>query len=135
MGYGYFSKPEEVIPPVSLTFYSFHLMVTLGFLFILLFVLLLWYNINDKIENNRFMLKVALWSIPFGFIASQLGWVVAEVGRQPWTIQDVLPTKISTSHISAGNVQFTFWLFAALFTILLIAEVSILVRQIKIGPK
>ena len=135
MGYGYFDKPEEIVPPVPLTFYSFHLMVILGFFFILLFALILWYNLNDKIQNTRFLLKAALWSIPLGFLASQLGWVVSEVGRQPWTIQDILPTKISTSHISTTNVQITFWLFAALFTILLIAEISILVRQIKIGPK
>ncbi len=135
MGYGYFEREEEVVPPVPLTFYSFHLMVILGFYFILFFVVLLWANMNDKIENNRTLLKAALWSIPLGYLASQLGWVVSEVGRQPWTIQDVLPTKISTSHISVANVQLTFWLFAALFTILLIAEISILVRQIKIGPK
>jgi cytochrome d ubiquinol oxidase subunit I len=135
MGYGYFDKPEEIVPPVPLTFYSFHLMVILGFYFILLFVLLLWFNLNDKIQNNRTLLKAALWSIPLGFIASQLGWVVSEVGRQPWTIQDVLPIKVSTSHISVTNVQVTFWLFTALFTILLIAEISIMVRQIKIGPK
>jgi cytochrome d ubiquinol oxidase subunit I len=121
MGYGYFDKEEEVVPPVPLTFYSFHFMVILGFYFILLFVLLLWANITDKIEKNRTLLKAALWSIPLGYIASQLGWVVSEVGRQPWTIQDVLPTKISTSHISVTNVQVTFWLFAALFTVLLIA--------------
>jgi cytochrome d ubiquinol oxidase subunit I len=135
MGYGYFDDVEEVVPPIGLTFYSFHAMVALGFLFIFLFILILYYNLNDKIENNRPLLKVALWSIPFGLLASQLGWVVSEVGRQPWTIQDVLPTNISTSHISAGNVQFTFWLFAALFTILLIADISIMIRQIKIGPK
>ena len=135
MGYGYFENGEQTVPPIPLTFYSFHLMVALGFYFILLFSLVLWFNWNNQIENRRFVLKLALWSIPLGYIASQLGWVVSEVGRQPWTIQDVLPTHISTSHISASNVQLTFWLFAALFTVLLIAEVSIIVRQIKIGPK
>jgi cytochrome d ubiquinol oxidase subunit I len=135
MGYGYFEKEESVVPPVELTFYSFHLMVILGFYFILLFAVVLWLNLKDRILEKRFILKAALWSIPLGYIASQLGWVVSEVGRQPWTIQDVLPTHVSTSHISAANVQTTFWLFTALFTILLIAEISILVRQIKIGPK
>ncbi len=135
MGYGYFEKEESVVPPVGLTFYSFHLMVILGFYFVLLFAAVLWLNFQDKILEKRFVLKAALWSIPLGYIASQLGWIVSEVGRQPWTIQDVLPTHVSTSHISAANVQTTFWLFAALFTILLIAEISIIVRQIKIGPK
>jgi cytochrome d ubiquinol oxidase subunit I len=135
MGYGYFEKEESVVPPVELTFYSFHLMVILGFYFILLFAVVLWLNLKDKILEKRFILKAALWSIPLGYIASQLGWIVSEVGRQPWTIQDVLPIHASTSHISAANVQTTFWLFTALFTILLIAEISIIVRQIKIGPK
>jgi cytochrome d ubiquinol oxidase subunit I len=70
-----------------------------------------------------------------GYLASMLGWVVSEVGRQPWTIQDLLPVKVSTSHLNAANVELTFWLFAVIFTVLLIAEISIMVRQIKIGPK
>ena len=76
-----------------------------------------------------------MWSIPLGFLASELGWVVAEVGRQPWTIQDILPTMASTSHLSTSSVQVTFWAFAALFTILLIAEIKIMLHQIKSGPK
>ena len=135
MGYGYFKDPKETIPPVGLTFYSFHVMVMLGFLFVLLFVLVIWSNMNETIEKKRYLLRAALWAIPLGYIASILGWVVSEVGRQPWTIQDLLPVGASTSHLDVANVQTTFWIFAALFTILLIAEVSIMTRQIKIGPK
>jgi cytochrome d ubiquinol oxidase subunit I len=135
MGYGYFEKPEEAVPPIGLTFYSFHFMVILGFFFVLLFVLLIWKNLNETITRQRYLLKAALWSIPLGYLASMLGWVVSEVGRQPWTIQDLLPVKVSTSHLNAANVELTFWLFAVIFTVLLIAEISIMVRQIKIGPK
>lgn len=135
MGYGYFEEPEETIPPVGLTFYSFHFMVILGFYFVLLFALVIWNNMNDTIASKRWLLKAALYTIPLGYLASMLGWVVSEVGRQPWTIQDLLPVKVSTSHLSAANVELTFWLFAGIFTILLIAEISIMVRQIKIGPK
>jgi cytochrome d ubiquinol oxidase subunit I len=135
MGYGYLDDEEEVVPPIGLTFYSFHLMVTLGFLFILLFILVLWNSYNDTIHQKKYLLKAAIWFIPLGYLASMLGWAVSEVGRQPWTIQDLLPVSISTSHISSSNVQLTFWIFAVLFTILLIAEISIMVRQIKIGPK
>jgi cytochrome d ubiquinol oxidase subunit I len=78
---------------------------------------------------------MALWSIPLAYLSSQLGWVVAEVGRQPWTIQDILPTCISTSHINVGAVQTTFFLFMAFFTTLLIVEIRIMIKQIKIGPK
>jgi len=63
------------------------------------------------------------------------GWIVAEVGRQPWTIQDILPTVAAVSQIDASAVQITFWLFALIFTGLLIAEVKILTTQIKQGPK
>ena len=135
MGYGYFEEPEETVPPIGLTFYSFHFMVILGFFFVLLFVLLIWKNLNETITRQRYLLKAALWSIPLGYLASMLGWVVSEVGRQPWTIQDLLPVKVSTSHLNAANVELTFWLFAVIFTVLLIAEISIMVRQIKIGPK
>lgn len=135
IGYGYFENPEEVVPPINLTFYSFHVMVGLGFFFIGFFILVLWFNIKNKIESQKWFLRGAVFSIFLGYIASMLGWIVAEVGRQPWAIQDILPVKMATSHLSTSTVQITFWLFAALFTILLIAEVSIMLRQIKIGPK
>ena len=64
-----------------------------------------------------------------------LGWIVAEVGRQPWAIQDLLPTAVATSQINSSSVQLTFWIFAVLFTILLIAEIRIMLSQIKSGMK
>ncbi len=136
-GYAYFDglPLERFVPNLSLVFYSFHIMVALGFLFVLIFALTLWYSLKDKIEGKKWLLRVALWSIPLGYLASQLGWVVAEVGRQPWAIQDILPVFKATSHLSVGAVQTTFFLFLILFTILLTAEIRILVKQIKNGPK
>jgi cytochrome d ubiquinol oxidase subunit I len=78
---------------------------------------------------------LAIFTIPLAYLATQAGWVVAEMGRQPWVIQDLLPTVAAISHINTGTVQITFWLFAAVFTGLLIAELSIMFKQIKIGPK
>ena len=78
--------------------------------------------------------KVCLWSIPLGYIAGQAGWIVAEVGRQPWAIQDILTTSASISKLATSSVQTTFFLFLILFTILLIAEVGIMVKAIKKGP-
>ena len=69
-------------------------------------------------------------SVPLIWICSEAGWVVAEVGRQPWTVQDLLPTKAAISEISSASVITTFWLFAIIFTVLLVAEVSIMLRQI-----
>jgi cytochrome d ubiquinol oxidase subunit I len=133
-GYGYLETGEDLIPNVPLTFYSFHVMVIIGFYFILFFLVVLYYLYRKNMSNIRWLQYVALWSIPLSYIASQLGWVVADVGRQPWTIQDILPVQASASDISANNVMTTFILFAVFFTGLLIAEVTIIVKQIKKGP-
>ncbi|MEA3451000.1 MAG: cytochrome ubiquinol oxidase subunit I, partial [Bacteroidota bacterium] len=134
-GYGYFESKEDGIPNVPLTFYSFHIMVALGFYFILFFALVLFLTLKDRIANKKGLLKLSMITVALGWIATELGWVVAEVGRQPWTIQDLLPTMVSTSHLSTSTVQLTFALFAILFTVLLIAEIKILLNQIKKGPK
>ncbi len=134
-GYGYFTDPKMLIPDIMTTFYSFHIMVMLGILFLLIMVVMLYLLFTNKIETSRFWLRVAIFSIPLAYIASQSGWITAEVGRQPWVIQDVMPTMVAVSHINAVNVQVTFWLFLVLFTTLLAAEISIMTRQIKIGPK
>ena len=91
--------------------------------------------LRDRILNRKFLLRLAIWSIPLGYLASQFGWVVVEVGRQPWTIQDILPTMASVSNLNLGTVVSTFWIFAVLFTILLIVEIKIMLHQIKLGPK
>ena len=134
-GYGYFKNNEDIVPNVPLTFYSFHIMVALGLFFIAFFACLLYASIKDKLVKNKFVLRISVWSILLGYIATELGWIVAEVGRQPWTIQDLLPVGVSTSHLSVGSVQTTFFMFFALFTVLLIAEIKILMAQIKKGPE
>jgi cytochrome bd ubiquinol oxidase subunit I len=133
-GYGFLNDPKSLTPSVPISFYSFHIMVFLGFYFILLFCLVLYYIYRNKIETSRKFLWIVFWSLPLPYIASQAGWVVAEVGRQPWVIQDYLPTVAAVSQIDASAVQITFWLFFIVFTALLIAEVSIMTKQIKIGP-
>jgi cytochrome d ubiquinol oxidase subunit I len=133
-GYAFINSPEDVIPEVYVAFYSFHLMVILGFLFIFIFSLALIFLFNGTIGSQKWFLWIVLFSIPLPYLASELGWILTEMGRQPWIIQDLMPVSIAVSNISAGSVQTTFWLFAFLFTALLIAEISIMLRQIKIGP-
>ena len=133
-GYGYIDKAEELIPNVPLVFYSFHIMVILGLYFIALFAVVLYYLKGGKIENTKWLLWISLLSIPLGYVAGELGWAVAEVGRQPWAIQDVLPVKASISNISTDSVKLTFFLFLILFTALLVAEVRIMLKQIQKGP-
>lgn len=134
-GYGYLNDPKSIIPNVPLTFYSFRVMVGLGFLFIGFFALILFLALNNRVRRYNWLLWVSVFMVPLAYIASQAGWIVAEVGRQPWVIQDILPTVAAVSRIDAGAVQVTFILFAVIFTALLIAEVSIMIKQIKIGPK
>lgn len=134
-GYGYLEKPEDLIPNVPLTFYAFHFMVMIGCYFLLMFAVVWYFTHKRKMEGTKWLQYVALWSIPLAYLAGQFGWVVAEVGRQPWTIQDVLPVQAAISSVSVGNVITTFVLFALLFTALLIAEVTIMVKQIKKGPE
>jgi cytochrome bd ubiquinol oxidase subunit I len=134
-GYGYFKNTNDLIPNIPLTFYSFRLMVGLGFWFIVLFVLALVFVLKDSIDKRRWFLWLSIISVPLAYIASQAGWIVAEVGRQPWVIQDLMPTMTAVTKINSGAVKTTFWLFGILFTILLIAELKIIFRQIKIGPK
>jgi cytochrome d ubiquinol oxidase subunit I len=134
-GYGYFEDVNDLIPNIPITFYSFHLMVGLGFMFVLLFILSLMFLLKGTLTEKRWFLRLAIIAIPLAYLASQAGWIVAEMGRQPWVVQDLMPTMAGVTRISAGSVQTTFWLFVVLFTILLIAELKIMFRQIKIGPK
>jgi len=134
-GYASLGKPEEVIPGVKVSFYTFHIMVMLGFYFILVFTLALFFLFKGTLLKNKWFLWVALCSILLPYVAGELGWVLAEMGRQPWIIQDLMPVTNAVSQISPGSVITTFILFAVLFTVLLIAEISIMIRQIKLGPK
>ena len=134
-GYGFLNSPDELIPNIPLTFWSFRVMVVLGFYFVLLFAIVLCLVYSGRLGKRIWLLWIMLLSIPLPYFAGQAGWVVAEVGRQPWAIQDFLPVAAAVSQIDATAVQTTFWLFAAIFATLLIAELSIMIRQIKQGPR
>lgn len=135
-GFGYFESVEEAIPPVAVTFYSFHIMVLAGG-FLLAFIalmLIIAYKKPDML-SAKWLTWLGMISIPVVWVCSEAGWVTAEVGRQPWIIQDIMPTVAAISNISVGTVQTTFWLFACVFTALLAAEVCILLRCINAGSK
>ena len=134
-GYGYLSSPYDTIPPVPLVFYSFRLMVCLGMLFVLLFICSWWYAKKRKFEKFKFIPYLAIACVPLAYIASQCGWIVAEVGRQPWVVQNLMPTNVAITRIASGWVVTTFWMFAILFTLLLIAEIGIMFTQIRKGVK
>lgn len=135
MGYGHLDKPEDTVPPVALPYYAFHVMVTLGSLFPLIFAAFLFYTVKGSVAEKKWLLPIGLISGFLGLIASQAGWIVAEVGRQPWAINGLLPVQVATTNLAARNVQITFFMFLGLFTLLLLAEISIMLKQISIGPE
>lgn len=143
-GYGYFwNKNPQImqrnarmlVPDIPLVFYSFRVMVGLGCLFVLLFAGG-WYLSRGRAKEGRFVrwfYYAALACIPLVYICSMAGWIVAEVGRQPWIIERLMPTMAAVSDVQTSSVQTTFWIFACTFTLLLIAEIRIMVGQIKKG--
>ncbi len=132
-GYGYLKNKKDIIPPIGITFYSFHIMVGLGVWFVVMFFFILYFSMIGKIENRRILLWLTFWTIPLGYLVGELGWIVAEVGRQPWAIQGMLPVAKATSNIASSAVLTTIWLFAILFTVLLIAEIKIIFKQVSLG--
>ena len=133
-GYGFLNDVDSIIPNVPITFYSFHIMVGLGFWFLLFLFVMFWKSIKNKLNTSKWWLRLGILSAILAWVASESGWIVAEVGRQPWTIQDILPVSAATSSIDATSVQITFFMFLAVFTVLLIAEIKIMKKQISIGP-
>ena len=135
-GYGYYQGRElkELIPNVKLNFYSFHVMVILGIHFFILSMIVLWLSLKNRWGNRKWLLWVALLTLPLPWIASQAGWILAEMGRQPWVVYELLPTITAVTRLKPGAVQLTFWIFLVTFTVLFIAEIRIMVSQIKKGP-
>ena len=126
-GYGYVKDRAQVVPYIPVCFYAFRVMVGGGCLFILLFLIMLW-------KPKAWAYWAAILCIPIAYIVGEAGWLVAEFGRQPWTIQDMLPTWVGVSELGSSAVMITFLLFLILFTTLLAVEISIMLRTINRGP-
>ena len=135
MGYGHLEKPEDVIPPVGVVFWAFRFMVGLGMLMALVLLLSLFFAWKDKLAGKRWLLWSAIICIPLVYICGQCGWIVAEVGRQPWTIQGLLPVNVAISSLSAGAVKTTFFVFLAVFALFLAIEIRIMLGAIRKGPE
>ena len=159
-GYGYIKDKSEVVPFIPINFWTFRIMVGLGCLFILFFgaICLLAFRIPLlSVITRRLMASIGLlpeteadvyditllpaWHywvavalVPLAYIASESGWLVAEFGRQPWTIQDMLPTWVAVSDLHSSSVMLTFFLFLILFTTMLAVEINIMLKQISKGP-
>lgn len=134
-GYGYIKDSEQIVPYIPVCFYAFRIMVGGGCLFILLFAVVLFFLYKKDILQPKWLHWAALICIPIAYIVSESGWLVAEFGRQPWTIQDMLPTWVGVSDLQSSSVMITFFLFLILFTTMLLVEINILCKQIKKGPE
>ena len=133
-GYGYIDSKSELVPPVTLIYWAFRVMVGIGSFLLLIMVAVLWSERKGKLQKMRWLQWGALLSIPLVYLAGEAGWVVAEVGRQPWVIEGLLPVKAAVSSVSVGAVQTTFWLFVAIFTLFLVIEMRIMFKAIVHGP-
>ncbi len=134
-GYGYVKSADQVVPFIPINFWAFRIMVGLGMLFIAFFALTLFIVYKKDITRHTLLLRAGIALLPLAYIASESGWIVAEMGRQPWTIQDMLPTWVAVSDIQAGSVALTFFIFLLLFTMMLAIEINILRKEIGKGPE
>lgn len=130
-GYGYIKDRAELVPYIPVNFYAFRVMVGVGTLLLLFFLVIghvAWRR--DMAGSRRWLHWAAIAMLPLAYIASEAGWIVAELGRQPWAIQDMMPTLAAVSDISTGSVALTFFIFLVIFTVLLVAELRIMCKVI-----
>ncbi|WP_434352719.1 cytochrome ubiquinol oxidase subunit I [Psychrobacter sp. HD31] len=125
---------DDSVPQVAPMFWSFRIMVAAGVLMLLLFVASLWASIRGNFENKRWLLRFAVLMLPVPWIAIEMGWFVAEYGRQPWTVYGVLPTYVSVSNLSVASVIGSMAGFVGFYTILLIIEMYLMIKYVKLGP-
>ena len=124
----------DTIPHVPTLFWAFRIMVGLGMFFILLTATFFYLSARRRLDHYPLLLKVAVFAIPLPWIAAEMGWVVAEFGRQPWIIEGVLPTAAAVSSLSASTVLITLLCFIAIYTVLFIIEMGLMLKAIRKGP-
>jgi cytochrome bd ubiquinol oxidase subunit I len=123
----------DTVPGVVPLFWSFRIMVALGFYFIALFATAFWYT--SKLDFSRtWLLRAFLWSLPLPWVAAELGWFVAEYGRQPWAIDGVLPTFLASSSVSTGQILFTLSGFVLFYSALAVVDFMMMRKYVRMGP-
>jgi cytochrome bd ubiquinol oxidase subunit I len=115
-------------------FWSFRIMVGLGVWLLFLFAAAFYILARRRVADNRWIMHAALWSIPLPWIAMSLGWIVAEYGRQPWSISEVLPTHLGVSSVTPGQVWFSMGGFLLFYTGLLVVEMYLMFKYARLGP-
>jgi cytochrome d ubiquinol oxidase subunit I len=125
----------DTVPNVPTLFWSFRAMVGIGFFFIAFFAFAFWLSAKRQFDRHRGFLRLAILATPLPWISSELGWVVAENGRQPWTIDGVLPTFLSTSSVLAENVLYSLSGFVVFYSLLAVVEFYLMIKYIRLGPE
>ncbi|MGR9074014.1 MAG: cytochrome ubiquinol oxidase subunit I [Gammaproteobacteria bacterium] len=125
---------KDTIPNVASLFWSFRIMIACGFLMLFIFGFAFYACSAQKVMKYRWLLQVSLYSIPLPWIASEMGWFVAEYGRQPWTIAEVLPTHLSVSSRSAEELYLSLAGFVLFYTLLLVIEMFLMFKYARLGP-
>jgi len=125
---------KDTIPNVFALFWSFRVMVGMGFLMLFIFAAAFYFTAKRTIMEQKWLLRLALFAIPAPWIAAEMGWIVAEMGRQPWTISGILPTHLSTSSLSVGDLQFSLFGFIGFYTLLLMIEMFLMFKYARLGP-
>jgi cytochrome d ubiquinol oxidase subunit I len=125
---------RESIPRVAPMFWVFRIMVAFGFFMLFLFGMTFYYCVRRQVQQRRWILRLALYSIPLPWLAAEAGWFVAEYGRQPWAIGEVLPTHLATSTLGVGDLIFSLSGFIGFYTLLLIAELYLMFKYARLGP-
>ena len=120
---------------MGVVFWAFRFMIGLGMLMALVMLLSIFAVWKDKLGQWNWLLWAAIVCIPLAFITGQCGWIVAEVGRQPWTIQGLLPVNVAISSLSAAAVKTTFFVFLGVFALFLVIEIRIMLGAIRKGPE
>ena len=124
----------DTVPAVATLFWTFRIMVGLGFFFIALFALAFWFAARRQLGERRWFLWIAALSLPLPWVSCEVGWVVAEYGRQPWAIEGVLPTYLANSSVTAADVWFSLIGFVIFYTSLAVVDLYLITRTIRLGP-
>ncbi len=124
----------DSIPGVASIFWTFRLMVLSGLLMLMLFVCAFWASARKNETGKRWLLRWALLSLPLPWVATQTGWFVAEHGRQPWSIGEVLPTHLSASSLSSADVWASLLALVAFYSVLLVIEMYLMIKFARLGP-
>jgi cytochrome bd ubiquinol oxidase subunit I len=122
------------VPKVAPMFWSFRGMVLSGVIMLFIFVVAFYYTSKRTAHKKRWLLRLAFYGMPLPWIANELGWVVAEYGRQPWTIANILPTHLSVSSVDVGQLYLSLAGFFIFYTVLLIIEFFLMIKYVRLGP-